>query len=188
MILSNIKKYPPLAFLITVRYFACTYNLRVVFFPQQTILGAKRKQRNCILKVCLLVRGWWPLTQKSIRLNRVSWPWLCISCERYLCHDLAAGPLTELTSNLWIAEKSWAMKADIHKFIPGVSTVRGSRDIPHVGWEIKSEKSLVVLPPYRRALPADRCFPCLPSYSSPYSAQGEHGLLARGLRRSWHST
>jgi len=39
------------------------------------------------------------------------------------------------------------MKAGIHRFVPGVSTARRSRDVPHVGWEIKSRKSLVVLPP-----------------------------------------
>lgn len=57
MILRDIQKHQPLAFLITIRYFACTHNLEVNFFPQQTILGAKRKQRNYILKMCLLVRG-----------------------------------------------------------------------------------------------------------------------------------
>lgn len=134
MNLSNLQKHLPLAFLITVRYFACMYNLQVNFFPQQTILGAKRKQKNFILKICLLVRGWWPLTQKSIRLNRVSGPWLCISCKWYLCYNLAAGPVTEWISSLWIAEKSWAMRAGIHRFVPGVSTVRRNRDIPHVGW------------------------------------------------------
>lgn len=57
MILRDIQKHQPLAFLITIRYFACMYNLEVNFFPQQTTSGAKRKQRNYILKMCLLVRG-----------------------------------------------------------------------------------------------------------------------------------
>lgn len=65
MILSKIQKHPSLAFFITSRYFACMYNLQVdFFFPTAIFLGAKRNQRNVILKACLLMRGWWPLTQK----------------------------------------------------------------------------------------------------------------------------
>lgn len=46
------------------------------------------------------------------------------------------------------------MKADIHRYVPGVSTVGSSRDILCFGWEIKSRKSLFALHSYRLALPA----------------------------------
>lgn len=59
------------------------------------------------------------------------------------------------------------MKAGIHRFVPVVSTVRRSRDIPHVIREINIKKILVYATSLQTALPAGRCCPCLPSYSSP---------------------
>lgn len=183
MILSNIQKYPSLAFLITARYFACTYNLQVSFFSPAIHLGSKKETKklhpeNMFAGERMMALdseiNWTEQNVMTLAKHRL---WPVSAC------DLAAGPVTELISNLWIAEKSWAMKAGIHRFVPGVSTVRRNRDIPHVGWEIKSRKSLVVLHPSRPALPAGRCFPHLPSHSSPWSAHlhlGVHlGVQAR---------
>jgi len=53
------------ALLIIAMYFAWTNNLQAIFPPSKKT----KKQIDCFLEMCLLVRGGCPLIQKSIRLN-----------------------------------------------------------------------------------------------------------------------
>lgn len=161
MILSKIQKHPSLAFFIAARHFACTYNLQVDFFsPQQFSWGQKGiKEMASWRHVC-----WWEDGGPWLRnwLNwTVSWPWLCFSCSS-ICTTT-----WQLISSLWIAERSWAMKTDIHRYAPWGEHSREEQGYPLFWKRNKIKKILIFFTSLQISSPCWRSFPCLPSYCSP---------------------